>query len=67
MISDQLAKMIAEFMQARYGVNPQIVYKKSPYPEIVKQSLNCDKLKSLGWKQKYGINPHFCGTSTVRT
>ena len=53
--SDQLAKMIAEFMQARYGINPQIVYKKSPYPEIVKQSLNCNKLKSLGWEQKYGI------------
>ena len=53
--SDQLAKMIAEFMQARYGVNPQIIYKKSPYPEIVKQSLNCDKLKSLGWEQKYRI------------
>ncbi len=52
--SDQLAKMIADIMKG-YGYNPQITYKKSPYPEIVKQSLNCDKLKSLGWEQKYGI------------
>jgi len=53
--SDQLAKMIAEFMQTWYGINPQITYKNSPYPEIAKQSLNCNKLKSLGWEQKYGI------------
>ena len=30
----------------------KIVKVKPPYPEIVNQSLVCDKLKSLGWSQK---------------
>lgn len=30
----------------------EIIRMKSPYPEISKQSLVCDKLKSLGWSQR---------------
>jgi len=34
----------------------KIVKVKSPYPEIVNQSLVCDKLKSLGWSQKISFD-----------
>ncbi|MCY0882252.1 MAG: GDP-mannose 4,6-dehydratase, partial [Acidianus infernus] len=53
--SDQLAKLIGEVVQKMFGFNPQITYVRSPYPEIKNQSLVCDKLKSLGWEQKYSI------------
>jgi|SRR5579875_287080 len=58
--SEEVVNKIVEAMkvisESLYKSQFKIVKVKSPYPEIINQSLVCDKLKSLGWKQKTPFN-----------
>ena len=53
-VANKIVKVLSESeLLGNYHVPEfKIVKVKSPYPEIVNQSLVCDKLKSLGWSQK---------------
>ena len=51
--SEEVVDKIAQAMRELTPVRDfNIVKVPSPYPEISKQSLACERLKSLGWKQK---------------